>query len=172
MGLAYCLKAARKKIDALDADDSKTLAAICIDIRDAQESLTRKAAPLLARCTGPCGGLCCRSIRAVDIITTWDLLYILIMAPEIEDAMSACIANEGFFPSNCVFLENGTGPCLFAGNLRPERCIISFCRVEPSVEKEIGQVMGGFSRMIRFFMFMPFRRLSKRLRAFYFPTRF
>lgn len=59
--------------------------------------------------------------------------------------------------------ENGTGPYFFPDNLRPERCIISVCRVEPSVEKEIGRVMGGFSRLIRFFMFLALRRWSKRL---------
>ncbi|MGA6925167.1 MAG: hypothetical protein WBY88_05765 [Desulfosarcina sp.] len=164
MGLTYSLKAARKKIDALDAHDRKALAAICLDIRDAQANLTEKAAPLLTHCANTCHGLCCRNILAADIITEWDLLYILCMAPQIENAMAVCLAKEGFFPSDCIFLENGTGPCLFPDNLRPERCIISFCRVEPTVEKEIAHVMAGFSRMIRFFMFRLFRRLSKRLK--------
>jgi hypothetical protein len=49
--------------------------------------------------------------------------------------MGDCLARESFFPSDCIFLENGTGPCLFPDSLRPERCIISFCGVEPSVRK-------------------------------------
>jgi hypothetical protein len=160
MGLDYSFRTARKKIEGLDADERKTLLAICQDIRDAQETLTKKAAPLLANCMA-CQGLCCRNILPADIVTEWDLVYILAMAPQIEDAMAACLARESFFPSDCIFLENGTGPCLFPDNLRPERCIISFCRVEPSVEKEIGRVMGGFGRLIRFFMFRPLRRLSR-----------
>jgi hypothetical protein len=170
MGLDHSFKAARRKIDTLDTDERDRLAAICIDIHGAQQALTQKAAPILKSCMAGCRGLCCRNIHAADIITEWDLVYILAMAPAIGDAMSICLARESFFPSDCIFLENGTGPCLFPDNLRPERCIISFCRVEPSVEKEIGRVMGGFSRLIRFFMFRPFRRLSRRLKSLN-PTR-
>ena len=161
MGLSYSFRAARKKIDALDNDERRVLEAICRDIHQAQQVLSHKAAPILEGCTVKCRGLCCRNIHPADIITEWDLIYILFMAPQIEGAMADCLARESFFPSDCIFLENGTGPCLFPDNLRPERCIISFCRVEPSVEKEIGRVMGGFGRLIRFFMFRPLRRLSR-----------
>jgi hypothetical protein len=163
MGLEHSHKAARKKLDALDADECETVMALCRDIYNAQQALTQKAGPILSRCMTHCQGLCCRNIHPPDIITEWDLLYILAMAPQIESAMAACLAREGFFSCDCIFLENGTGPCLFPDNLRPERCIISFCRVEPSVEKEIGLVMGGFSRLIRFFMFRPLRRCSRYL---------
>jgi hypothetical protein len=109
-----------------------------------------------------CQGLCCRNIRPADIVTEWDLVYILALAPQIETAIAACLSNENFFPSDCIFLANGVGPCLFPDDLRPERCIISFCRVEPSIEKEIGLVMGGFSRLIRFFKFLPLHRFVRR----------
>jgi hypothetical protein len=165
MGLKHSFKTARKRIDALDGDERETLTAICIDIHHAQEVLTKKAAPLLANCMA-CQGLCCRNIHPADIITEWDLVYLLVMAPQIEEAMAVCLAREGFFPADCIFLENGTGPCLFPDNLRPERCIISFCRVEPSIEKEIGRVMGGFSRLIRFFMLRRFRRTLRNLTSF------
>ncbi len=161
MGLNHSLKAARRKIDALDAHERNVLATICHDIHDAQKALSHKAAPILEGCMAECQGLCCRNIHPADIITEWDLVYILAMAPEIEAAMSDCLSRESFFPSDCIFLENATGPCLFPDNLRPERCIISFCRVEPSVEKEIGRVMGAFSRLIRFFTFRPLRRLPR-----------
>ena len=164
MGLNYSFKAARKRIETLDKDERQVLKAICWDIHQAQEALSHKAAPILDGCMVKCRGLCCRNIHPADIITEWDLIYILFMAPQVEDAMAECLAREGFFPSDCIFLENGTGPCLFPDNLRPERCIISFCRVEPSVEKEIARVMGGFSRLIRFFMSRPLRRLSKWLK--------
>jgi hypothetical protein len=158
MGLNHSFKTARKIIDALDADERKILLAICRDIHQAQKALTQKAAPLLAHCMANCQGLCCRNLHPADIITQWDLVYILSMAPQIDDAMAARLPGEGFFPADCIFLENDSGPCLFPDNLRPERCIISFCRVEPSIEKEIGRVMRGFSRLIRWFKFRPFRR--------------
>lgn len=162
MSLKHSFKTALKRIDALDGDERETLLAICRDIRHAQETLTEKAAPVLANCMA-CQGLCCRNIHPADIITEWDLVYILAMAPQTEAAMAVCLTGEGFFPADCIFLENGTGPCLFPDTLRPERCIISFCRVEPSLEKEIARVMGGFSRLIRFFMFRPFRRTFRNL---------
>ncbi len=166
MGLNHSLRVARKKIDALDADEREILAAVCGDIYQAQVLLTEKARPILERCMAGCQGLCCRNIHPADIITQWDLVYILAMAPQIEDAMADCLTKESFFSADCIFLENGTGPCLFPDFLRPERCIISFCRVEPSIEKEIGRVMGGFSRLIRFFMFRPFRRAFRNLASF------
>jgi hypothetical protein len=164
MGLNHSFRTARKRIDALDADERKVLVAICHEIHDAQKALTQKASPIVARCMDGCQGLCCRNIHPADIITEWDLVYILTMAPAVEAAMAVCLTRESFFPSDCIFLENGAGPCLFPDHLRPERCIISFCRVEPSVQKEIGRVMGGFSRLIRFFTFRPLRRLPKWLR--------
>lgn len=165
MGLNYSYKAARKKIDALGIEERRVLKAICRDIHHAQQELSHKAAPILEGCMAGCRGLCCRNIHPADIITEWDLVYILTMVPAIEDALVVCLARESFFPLDCIFLENGTGPCLFPDNLRPERCIISFCRVEPSVEKEIGRVMAGFSRLIRFFMFRRLRHLFKWLTA-------
>ncbi|BBO88437.1 hypothetical protein [Desulfosarcina ovata] len=163
MGLNYQFREARKKLDRLDADERRRLLAICQEICQAQAALTRQAAPILAQCMTGCQGLCCRNIHVADIITGWDLIYILALAPQLEPAMAACLAHETFFPADCLFLKNGVGPCLFPDHLRPERCVISFCRVEPSVEKEIAQVMRGFSRLIRFFRFRPLRRIAARL---------
>ena len=162
MGLDYSFRAAKKKIDGLDAAERTRLMQICEDIRHAEQTLSEKAAPLLQSCVDRCQGLCCRNIRPADIVTEWDLVYILALAPQLEPAIAACLANEDFFPSDCIFLANGVGPCLFPDDLRPERCIISFCRVESSIEKEIARVMGGFSRLIRFFKFRPLHRLVKR----------
>jgi hypothetical protein len=171
MGLNHSFQMARKKIDALDVDERRLLDSICRDIHQAQQALSRKAAPILKGCMASCQGLCCRNIHPCDIITEWDLVYILTMTPAIENAMADCLARESFFPSDCIFLKNGTGPCLFPDNLRPERCIISFCRVEPSVEKEIGRVMRGFSRLIRFFRLRPLRRMPRRLGIGHFTRR-
>lgn len=165
MGLAYSYKVAKKKIDALDVHERRRLTAICQDIRCAQEALALKAAPLLAHCMANCHGLCCRNIEVADIVTEWDLVYILAMTPQIETAMAACLVRERYYPSDCIFLENGIGPCLFPDHLRPERCVISFCRVEPSVEEEIGRVMRGFSRLIRFFLWRRLRRGLRHLTA-------
>lgn len=158
MGLSYSLKAAKKRRDALDPDERKAVLAICREIYEAERALTQKAAPIVSRCMVKCRGLCCQNIIPADIITEWDLLYILLMAPQAEETLATCVAGEGFFSGKCVFLETGTGPCMFPDNVRPERCIISFCNVEPSVEKEISRVMKGFSRLIRYIQWQPLRR--------------
>ena len=165
MGIRHSFERARKKIDTLNVDERGDLVAICLSIHNAQVRLTDKARPILESCVSQCQGLCCRNIHPADIITTWDLIYILAMTPQIEGAMADCLTRDSFFPADCIFLKNGTGPCLFPDNLRPERCIISFCRVEPSIQKQIRQVMSGFSRLIRFFMFRPARRFLKRIPA-------
>ncbi|WP_319524733.1 hypothetical protein [uncultured Desulfosarcina sp.] len=162
MGLDYSFRSAKKKIDRLDADERARLLEICEEIRHAEQALSEKAVPILQACVDRCQGLCCRNIRPADIVTEWDLVYILAMAPQLEPAIAACLSREDFFPTDCIFLANGVGPCLFPDDLRPERCIISFCRVEPTIEKEIGRVMGGFSRLIRFFKLLPLHRCVRR----------
>ena len=164
MGLAYSFRSACKRIDGLDVDERKTLRHICREIRRSQAALTDRAGPILARCMADCRGLCCRNIRVADIVTEWDLVYILALAPQLRKSMAACLAAEGLFTQDCLFLESGVGPCLFPEHIRPERCVISFCRVEPLVEKEIGTVMRAFSRLIRFFRLRPCRRLLRRWR--------
>lgn len=163
MSLAYDFKSAQKRLAALDDGERETLRGICRGIHDAQAALTLKAAPILERCMTGCQGLCCRNIRVADILTEWDLVYILAMAPALDAPMADCLAREGLFTADCLFLINGKGPCLFPENIRPERCIVSFCRVDPLVEQEIGRVMRGFSRLIRFFSFRPYRRLVRHL---------
>lgn len=163
MGLKHDLKIARKKLAALDPVERERLANICAEIHCAQKALTEKAAPLLDQCMTRCQGLCCRNIQVADIITRWDLIYILAMQPELESSMAECLENEDMFAADCLFLENDTGPCLFPAYERPERCIISFCRVEPLVEKEIAQVMKGFGRLIRFFLFRPLHRFYRQV---------
>jgi hypothetical protein len=159
MGLSYDFKAAKKRLDKLDAEEREDVLSICREIYDAEKALTEKASPILARCMVKCKGLCCQNIIPADIITEWDLLYILFMAPQVEKQMADCLKMEDLFSQKCIFLANNAGPCIFPDNIRPERCIISFCSLESSVEKEIAQVMKGFSRLIRYFMFRPVRRM-------------
>ena len=163
MGLSHSFKVARKKCRLLNDDEKNAALAICRDIHQAQRALKRKAAPILANCMIKCKGLCCKNIRPDDIITQWDLVFILLLSPHLEPEIASCVEKEGFFPEDCIFLKNGTGPCLFPDNQRPERCVISFCRLEPTVEKEISHVMGGFSRLIRYFMMRPYGRVWRLL---------
>lgn len=163
MALTHSLRVAQKRRNSLDAKERKAVLAICRDIHLAQKSLTEKAAPILSACMVKCRGLCCKNIHPADIITEWDLFYAILLAPQIEPELIDCLAGESFFSTDCIFLKNGSGPCIFPENIRPERCIISFCKVEPLVEKEIGRVMGGFSQLIHFIQWLPLRRVARRL---------
>ena len=74
------LPALRKAIEAYRVADAK--------VRHAEQALSEKAVPILQACVDRCQGLCCRNIHPADIITEWDLLFILAAAPQIEDAMA------------------------------------------------------------------------------------
>ncbi len=157
MGLAYNVEKAGRMISGLTPVERKQLDEICQDIRVSQERLQEKAAPVLRKCMTKCQGLCCRNIYPDSIITLWDFVYILAMDNSLEGRLKACAAKEPLFSTDCVFLINGKGPCIFAYNIRPEKCIISFCSVEPSISRQIHDVRSGFNRLIRFFYFKPFR---------------
>ena len=88
------LQTARKKLAALDRGERESLMQICADIYGAQQALTEKAAPLLDQCMTRCQGLCCRNIRVAEIITKWDLIYILAMRPELGSRMASCLEKK------------------------------------------------------------------------------
>lgn len=155
MGLAYNIEKAGRMIAGLTPADRKKLDRICNDIRLAQERLEEKAAPVLKRCMTKCQGLCCRNIYPDSIITLWDFVYIRAMAPSLEKQIALCAEKESLFSSDCVFLADGTGPCIFPSHVRPEKCVISFCSVEPSISREIHDVRSGFNRLIWFFYLKP-----------------
>ncbi len=167
MGLRYNLEKAAGMIHGLDAGEVKDFLGICRTIQLAEGALQEKAAPILLKCMKKCRGLCCRNIQPDNIITLWDFIYILALEPDLKKQMARCIEKQSLFTADCIFLRDGKGPCLFPSDLRPERCIISFCSVEGTIGKEIGMVNTAFNRLVRFFMFRPVRslcRFIKRLR--------
>lgn len=87
MGLQHDFKEARRKIARLDGQERDRLLTICQAIQQAQAALSHQATPILARCMTRCQGLCCRNIRVADIVTVWDLVYILTLAPELEPTL-------------------------------------------------------------------------------------
>ncbi len=148
MSLKYSYKRARKIIDGLPPEGRDRIILVCRDIRQAQNALLRSAADLLPRCTDRCQGLCCRNIQEESLITFWDLFYILITEERLRAKIARHLENEDpLFPSDCVFLENGVGPCIFPSDVRPERCLTAFCFDADPVRKEIGRVRFAFHRL-------------------------
>jgi hypothetical protein len=60
------------------------------------------------------------------------------MAGALDDQMAACLKKEpALYISDCIFLKNGTGPCIFPHSVMPEMCITTFCFDETPAKKEI-----------------------------------
>ena len=149
MGLAYKIRKAQRFIESLDGPGRSTLASSCREIQSAQEGLNQTCADAFRECISRCQGKCCRNIHADDIITVLDCLFILILNEKLYPAALDCAAAEVLFSADCPFLKGGIGPCLFADDQKPERCIITFCFDLPSARRPVRRVRSAFSRLWR-----------------------
>lgn len=163
MGIRYKFRKAEEIIRESEPDELKKLAEICERIRVAEENLLQASYELMEKCRDGCEGLCCRNIQLDDIITLSDFVYILMMAGQIRETARACLKNESMFSADCIFLRNGTGPCIFPENSRPEKCIVTFCADETPIRKEIRQLASDFDRLSRFILLRKPRMLKKML---------
>ncbi|MDM8542552.1 hypothetical protein QUF75_15890 [Desulfococcaceae bacterium HSG7] len=149
MGLKYKFNQAKKILNALDPEALMNIRKIGRDIQRAEEKLTQKGKKLFLKCKTECHGLCCRNLQPDSIISLYDFLFILLMNPELHTAIAKCLENENiFYTSDCIFLKDGKGPCIFPPDSMPEICITSFCGYEYSIEKEINHLKRKFIKFI------------------------
>ena len=150
----------RKQVQSEDPDG---LRRICGQIRNAQAALLASARQQMERCLARCGGICCRNIELDPIISHWDLMLILSLAPQIRSRMRECLRREDpLYRTDCVFLEDGIGPCIFPEHLRPEVCVTTFCRNERPIRSEIRRVQRKFFQLS---WFVRWCRVRAKLRA-------
>jgi hypothetical protein len=129
-------------------DSRDLLDSVCRQIQDAEKSLNTAAAIRMQGCLKQCQGMCCRNLNLEAIFGVADFAYILAAQPGFDSAIRTCLQHERpIFTSDCPFLENGTGPCIFPSDVRPEVCITSFCRGEDALRAEIRRVKKGFWRL-------------------------
>lgn len=147
MGLAYKFRRAERFLETTNEAGRSSLADVCRNIEAAQAHLNRTCADAFRECISGCRGKCCRNIHADDIITILDCIYILAMNRDIFPEALACAALENLFSSDCPFLKGGVGPCLFADDQKPERCIITFCRPVASARGPVRRVRSAFTRL-------------------------
>ena len=148
MGLGYQFKRARETLHRLSQTDRDALGKICLEIQRAEEDLQAAAAHALTYCQTACLGICCRNVDLDAVIGFPDFVYILTMAPDLADKTAACLKHEpALYVSDCIFLENGTGPCIFPGNVMPEVCITTFCSNETPAKREIRRLKWKFCRL-------------------------
>jgi hypothetical protein len=124
------------------------LARLCRQIQDAERKLNAAAALRLKGCLEDCRGLCCRNLQLDAVFGISDFVYILALEPLLDARIGESIRREDpLFTSNCLFLEQEVGPCIFPPDVRPEVCITSFCRGDDALKSDIRQVKRGFWKL-------------------------
>lgn len=137
-------------IESLSTDEKKALLRICRDIQRSQDALNTGARSFFNACIGSCQGICCKNINVNDVVTQLDLIYVLSMKKKMTGKVTQCAGLESLYTADCLFLEKGIGPCIFPANVKPERCIITFCGETRPIRREIKAVRSRFSKLSRF----------------------
>jgi hypothetical protein len=148
MSLAYKFRKAERLLKQLASEDQNGFQQLCGQIQDAQATLLASAGQQMERCINRCEGICCRNIELDPIISHWDLVFILNCAPALRPRIRDCLLREHpLYTADCVFLDNGKGPCIFPENLRPEVCVVTFCQNDRSIRREIRRVKRTFCQL-------------------------
>jgi hypothetical protein len=150
MSLRYKFQKAEKIRQYLDNAQTKRLDQICAEIQSAQRKLNQKALKKLNGCFKDCQGLCCRNVLPDDLITQMDALYVWEKLPSMRPRIKKCLQHESLFTADCFFLEDGVGPCIFPADVRPEKCLITFCGDTAVIQKEIRNVRYQLNKLYRF----------------------
>jgi hypothetical protein len=150
MELGKKIQKAQTIIHSFEGTHRTRLLDICVEIQHAQAALNLAADTFFQECAERCKGLCCRNICINDVITQLDLIYMLSLHEEIFPQVENCAQAETLFSADCLFLQNGTGPCIFTADAKPERCIITFCQDTRPISSEIKAVRSGFSKLSRY----------------------
>jgi hypothetical protein len=120
----------------------------CLEIARAEKALSESATPYLTRCHTICRGLCCRRVIIADLVHHSDFVLLLTLAGQLRERIEACLEQEDpLFPKDCIFLEKGTGPCIFPDDARPQICITAFCTEVPGARPGIRRVKRKFFKM-------------------------
>jgi hypothetical protein len=165
MSLGYYFRKAARTIDGLTPSDMADLKRHCREIQEAEEKLLTAGRSAFKRCYTGCGGLCCRNVAIDEIIGFPDFIYILTLAGHLRENMTICLEKENrIFTSDCIFLLNGKGPCIFPPAVRPEVCITTFCTNAVSVNTEVRRVKSLFLKLNIYIFFLRAKTLIVRPR--------
>lgn len=140
-------------INSFKASEQLRVFQICKQIQAAQNELNTVAYGFFKNCLQCCKGICCRNIHINDIVSLLDFVFIFTISPSYVHLVKNLSRKETLFSSDCLFLEDNIGPCVFSRNIKPERCIITFCQNTKSIRKEIRTVQGKFSQLERYLIF-------------------
>lgn len=164
MSLTSQFKQAQKIIQELSPEEAESLRKICYDIQAEEIKLQEKSKDLMTRCIQNCGGICCRNVQSDLVISHLDFVFLLSLKPALEENILKCLEKEQpFFSSDCIFLKDGTGPCIFPDDARPEVCIVTFCDDISPVNTEIARVKRKFFKLTWFVFLRKWRRFFFRV---------
>lgn len=139
---------AKRIIQNLEDEDRLFVHNVCLEIREAEKKLQHQAKQLMTTCHEECKGICCRNLFLDAIITEWDFVYILTLQSNMDNTIVSCLEKEILiFTSDCIFLQNGVGPCIFPSHVMPQVCITTFCNDETFVKNEIREVKQKFFKL-------------------------
>lgn len=148
MSLRYSHRQAAEIVRKWPSESLPLLTRLCRRIQDAEKNLNAASVLRLKGCLEDCRGLCCRNLHLDAVFGVPDFAYILTLEPALNATIERCLRHEiPIFSSNCPFLENGAGPCIFPPDVRPEVCITSFCRGDEAMRPEIRQVKMKFWKL-------------------------
>lgn len=151
MSIGHSFRKADRLLKKMPPGDRDGLLPICHELREAQAGLLAAAAKPMKRCIERCAGMCCRNIELDPIISHWDLLFILALAPQTRSEIQHCLLKEDpLYRTDCIFLRGGIGPCIFPDTVRPEVCVTTFCENDRPVRREIRRVKRLFFRLAWF----------------------
>ncbi len=153
-------------VDGLEASQRRRLESACRRIQKAQQAVLLNGAVYLEYCGRVCRGLCCRNLRVDEIVSLYDFILVLASAPQMADLIAGCArAARGLHNADCVFLKDGRGPCLFPEDLKPERCIASFCFNTRLIRRELSCLRTSFTRLVLLVRWWSLLRLGRRCRV-------
>lgn len=148
MGPQYLFHKSLYILGAVSFHQKSVLEKICRRIASSQKALIRKAENEMIYCTETCRGVCCKNLDLDTIFTLWDFICILVVQPELESLIAEQLEETPFHsPSPCPFLRNREGPCVFPAFVKPQLCVVTFCRGEDRLKGEIKQVNRDFFRL-------------------------
>jgi len=146
--VSYQFQRAVKTIAALTPAQHRQLESLCLEIRSAESQLRHGASPLLTRCHTICRGLCCRNIQLNALVHHGDFVFLLTLARGLQKRIAECLQQEDpLFPKDCIFLADGSGPCIFPEDIRPQICVTAFCTDTTPVRAEIARVKRKFFKL-------------------------
>ncbi|OQW99085.1 MAG: hypothetical protein BWK74_02985 [Desulfobacteraceae bacterium A6] len=164
MSLRYYFAKAQKTLNIIAPYDRTILEKRCRSIQIAEEQLQAAGRTAFLRCYSGCEGLCCRNLEIDAVIGFSDFIYLLTVERQLQESISTCLKHENrIFASDCIFLLNGKGPCLFPPTSRPEVCITTFCTDVEPVKLEIRCVKSQFMKLNLYLFFLRAKMLINRI---------